>query len=78
MKHLRNNGKKLTDRIKMPKGIDPKAYAARITKAKKTIANTDPAVIKKINKMYPDVARTDSGVKTTTPTVNKMYRPLGK
>jgi len=37
----------------MPKGIDPKAYAARVTKAKKTVANMDPAVKQKIKDMYP-------------------------
>ena len=41
----------------MPKGIDPKAYAARVTKAKKTVANMDPAVKQKIKDMYPDITK---------------------
>ena len=68
----------------MPKGIDPKAYAARVTKAKKTIAS-NPETMDKISTMYPKITkeqianqaltRKDSGVKTTTQTVNKLYRP---
>jgi hypothetical protein len=41
----------------MPKGIDPKAYAARITRAKKTVAAMDPATRAKIKDMYPKVTR---------------------
>jgi hypothetical protein len=41
----------------MPKGIDPKAYAARITKAKKTVAAMDPATRAKIKDMYPKVTK---------------------
>jgi hypothetical protein len=41
----------------MPKGIDPKAYAARVTKAKKTVASMDPAVKQKIKDMYPNVTK---------------------
>ena len=41
----------------MPKGIDPKAYAARVTKAKKTIASMDPATAKKIKDMYPKITK---------------------
>ena len=40
-----------------PKGIDPKAYAARVTKAKKTIASMDPATAKKIKDMYPNITK---------------------
>lgn len=44
-----------------PKGnkvsIDPKAYAARITRAKKTVAAMDPATRAKIKDMYPKVTR---------------------
>jgi len=43
--------------IIMPKGIDPKAYAARVTKAKKTIASMDPATAKKIKDMYPKITK---------------------
>ena len=41
----------------MPKGIDPKAYAARITKAKKIVAAMDPATKAKIKEMYPKIAK---------------------
>jgi hypothetical protein len=41
----------------MPKGIDPKAYAARVTKAKKTVASMDPAVKQKIKDMYPNITK---------------------
>ena len=41
----------------MPKGIDPKAYAARVTKAKKVIAAMDPAMKAKIKDMYPPVKK---------------------
>ena len=37
--------------------IDPKAYAARITRAKKIVAMTDPATKAKINEMYPAVKK---------------------
>jgi hypothetical protein len=37
--------------------IDPKAYAARVTRAKKTIANMDPATAKKIKDMYPKITK---------------------
>lgn len=40
----------------MPKGIDPKAYAARITRAKKIVAAADPATRQKIKDMYPEKA----------------------
>ena len=41
----------------MPKGIDPKAYAARITRAKKAVAAMDPATRAKIKDMYPRVTK---------------------
>jgi hypothetical protein len=41
----------------MPKGIDPKAYAARITKAKKTVAAMDPATRAKLKEFYPNLTR---------------------
>lgn len=41
----------------MPKGIDPKAYAARLTRAKKIIAKIDPATKIKIKDMYPRVTK---------------------
>ncbi len=39
------------------KPVDPKAYAVRVTNAKKTLAKTDPAVKRKIAEMYPNVAK---------------------
>jgi hypothetical protein len=37
--------------------VDPKAYAARITRAKKIVAGMDPATKAKIKDMYPKVTR---------------------
>ena len=37
--------------------IDPKAYAARVTRAKKTVAAIDPAIKAKIRDMYPAVKK---------------------
>jgi hypothetical protein len=37
--------------------IDPKAYAARITRAKKTVASMDPAVKAKLKEMYPSTPK---------------------
>ena len=37
--------------------IDPKAYAARITRAKKIVASMDPATKAKIKEMYPAVKK---------------------
>jgi hypothetical protein len=41
----------------MPKGIDPKAYAARITRAKKIVAAIDPGTKAKLKEMYPDIKK---------------------
>ena len=72
------------------KNVDPKAYAARMTQAKKKVASIDPATKAKLKEFYPDVSKEDiaksiigdsratAGVKTTTKTVNKVYRPMGK
>lgn len=38
--------------------IDPKAYAARITRAKKTVASMDPATKAKLKDMYPSAPKT--------------------
>jgi hypothetical protein len=40
--------------------IDPKAYAARVTSAKKRVAQMDPAIKAKIKDMYPKVTREDA------------------
>ena len=37
--------------------IDPKAYAARITRAKKIVAAMDPATKEKIKDMYPKITK---------------------
>jgi hypothetical protein len=37
--------------------IDPKAYAARITRANKIIAAMDPGTKAKIKEMYPDIKK---------------------
>ena len=39
----------------MPKGLDPKAVAARITVAKKKVASMDPATKQRLKEMYPPV-----------------------
>jgi acyl-coenzyme A synthetase/AMP-(fatty) acid ligase len=39
----------------MPKGLDPKAVAARITAAKKKVASMDPATKQRLKEMYPPV-----------------------
>ena len=40
--------------------VDPKAYAARVTRAKKTVAAIDPAMKAKIRDMYPKVTKEDA------------------
>ena len=37
--------------------IDPKAYAARLTRAKKIVAAMDPATRAKIKEMYPKITK---------------------
>jgi hypothetical protein len=37
--------------------IDPKAYAARVTRAKKTVASADPATKAKLKEMYPSAPK---------------------
>ena len=49
----------------MPKGIDPKAYAARVTKAKKVVESMDPATRAKIKDMYPKVTKEAIAKKAT-------------
>jgi hypothetical protein len=41
----------------MPKGIDPKAYAARVTQAKKKVAAIDPATKAKLSEYYPNIKK---------------------
>jgi hypothetical protein len=51
----------------MPKGIDPKAYAARVTKAKKTVAAMDPAMKKKLEQYYPSISKADIAKQMLSP-----------
>jgi hypothetical protein len=51
----------------MPKGIDPKAYAARVTKAKKTVAAMDPAMKKKLEQYYPKISKADLAKQMLSP-----------
>ena len=51
----------------MPKGIDPKAYAARVTKAKKVIAAMDPAMKKKLEQYYPKISKQDIAQQMLSP-----------
>jgi hypothetical protein len=67
----------------MPKGIDPKAYAARITKAKKAVAAASPEVKAKIKEMYPKVTKkaiVDKALspKKTTPKITKAEKQIAK
>jgi hypothetical protein len=61
----------------MPKGIDPKAYAARVTQAKKRVAAIDPAMKKKLEQYYPkiskeQIARQAMGGKDVSPLEKRM------
>ena len=63
----------------MPKGIDPKAYAVRVTKAKKVIASMDPAVKRKLEQYYPKITKEDItkqmlSPKTTLSNLEKRMR----
>ena len=70
------------------KPVDPKAYAARMTQAKKKIASIDPATKAKLKEFYPDVSKKDIVDKNLGRTlggivkggkkfVNKIYQNLG-
>ena len=49
------------------KNIDPKAYAARVTKAKQTVARMDPAVKAKLKEIYPKVTKQSIANKALNP-----------
>jgi hypothetical protein len=49
------------------KPVDPKAYAARLTEAKKTLARTSPEVKRKIAEMYPKISNKDIVKKALSP-----------
>lgn len=59
----------------MPKingiSVDPKAYAKRVTEAKKTLARTSPEVKRKIAEMYPKVSGKDIVNKALSPKLMK-------
>ena len=48
-----NKGKQMPKIGPNKVSIDPKAYAARVTSAKKRVAQMDPAVKAKLKDMYP-------------------------
>jgi hypothetical protein len=63
--------------------IDPKVYAARVTSAKKRVAQIDPATKAKIKDMYPKVTKAEAakqalGVKKTTPEQKRMQSNMSK
>jgi hypothetical protein len=63
--------------------IDPKVYAARVTSAKKRVAQIDPAIKTKIKDMYPkiskeSIAKQALGVKKTTPEQKRMQSNMSK
>ena len=47
--------------------IDPKAYAARVTSAKKRVAQIDPAIKAKLNEYYPKITEQDIAKQMTSP-----------
>jgi hypothetical protein len=55
--------------------IDPKAYAARVTRAKKKVATMDPATKPKLSEYYPKVTREES-VKQALTTKRAAARPV--
>jgi len=61
----------------MPKGIDPKAYAARITKAKKIVAAIDPATKAKLEQYYPKVTKAEAA-KQALITKKAAAKPMAK
>lgn len=65
------------------KPVDPKAYAARMTQAKKKVASVDPAVKAKLKEFYPDISneglvnsilgtRDDTGLANKMKTIKKL------
>ena len=51
--------------------VDPKAYAARITRAKKIVESMDPATRQKIKDMYPEKAAMKKKTAPMKPTVSR-------
>jgi hypothetical protein len=57
--------------------VDPKAYAARVTRAKKTVAAMDPAMKAKLEQYFPKVSKEDAakqaiGGRKVSPEQKKM------
>jgi hypothetical protein len=53
----RNKGKEMPKIGPNKVSIDPKAYAARVTRAKKIVASMDPTVKAKLKDMYPSTPK---------------------
>jgi hypothetical protein len=67
------------------KPVDPKAYAARMTQAKKKVASMDPAAKAKLKEFYPNVSteglinsilgtRDNTGLANKMKTIKKLSR----
>ena len=57
--------------------IDPKAYAARVTKAKQVVARIDPATKAKLNEYYPKVTKAEAAKQALT-TKKAAAKPMAK
>ena len=57
----------------MPKGIDPKAYAAKVTKVKKTLANVKPEI--KVTMPKPKTTMTLKDLEKKIRTKPKTSKP---
>jgi hypothetical protein len=49
------------------KPVDPKAYAKRVTSAKKTLAQTSPEIARKLIENYPKISNKDIIKKAISP-----------
>jgi len=56
--------------------VDPKAYAARITRAKKIVAGIDPATKAKLKEMYPDIKKETIVNKALNPKKATAKKPV--
>jgi len=57
--------------------IDPKAYAARVTSAKKRVAQMDPATKAKLSEYYPKVTKAEAAKQALT-TKKAAAKPMVK
>jgi hypothetical protein len=53
------------------KAVDPKAYAKRLTSAKKAVEKIDPSVKRKIAEMYPNTSTKILSKKVVSPKKGK-------